>query len=128
MHTVEFSAGCCCKQFISWHTSIFLNAQPYTSQFTYTCHICIYSLDTFSFSYIPFTHSSDLQIEAVYSYILNSCGSTGARTRGILLTVQTLYHWPTEPCGRLTNNLFHLIPFPVTKWSHPQVYGTVPGG
>ena len=33
-----------------------------------------------------------------------SCGSTGARTQGLSLTVRTLYHWATDPPGHITNN------------------------
>ena len=33
-----------------------------------------------------------------------SCGSTGARTQGLSLTVRILYHWATEPSGHITNN------------------------
>ena len=35
---------------------------------------------------------------------VKNCGSTRARTQGLSLTVQTLYHWATEPPGHITNN------------------------
>ena len=37
-------------------------------------------------------------------YQVKICGSTGARTQGLSLTVRTLYHWAVEPPGHITNN------------------------
>ena len=89
----------------------------------YTKHfVFVHEFPVGKSTYFLYPSTKDIQIKSPLRSRLFMLGAicnrwkSVARTHGLSLTVQTLYHWATKPHGHLSNN-FSPEPYPVT-WLH----------